>query len=148
MTSAQAHEALEGVKRELIAARTALSHLIRTVQGDPSTLTDVANDTSLRALLVTAGRLELTYTLRLFAEFEGVLMSRWSARRTTRPPMEVLIQRIASLERMSATVEFDAHRVRGYRNRIVHQGARTAELTFDECKSFLGHYVALLPVRW
>src|SRR5438552_17350243 len=66
--------------------------------------------------------LELTYVVRLYAEFEAGLRDAWRHffGRATFPRMEVLINRVGALRDISPQVIAAVHHVRDYRNDIIH----------------------------
>src|SRR5579862_5590183 len=70
-----------------------------------------------------ARNLELTFVLRLFAEFEAILRDYWrrGLNRPTRPDMEPVIESIARRRRMAPIDLANAHEVREYRNDIIHE---------------------------
>jgi hypothetical protein len=81
--------------------------------------------------------LEVTYIIRAFSEFEGLLYDHLAARhpgvripRTT----EALVNRVALRERIPDPIREAAQRVREYRNSIVHRrAARVPPLSFAKC---------------
>src|SRR5437868_14584300 len=89
---------------------TLLSESIRPLR--PSHLRDCATN------------LELTYVVRLFAEFEAILRDFWAVvrarRRCRRTRMEVLMNRVAAECSLPWDALNKAHAVREYRNAIVH----------------------------
>jgi hypothetical protein len=93
--------------------------------------------------------LEGTYLVRMFAEFERQLRDCWERHfnRSTRPMMEVLVDRLASRCHMQYGVLSNVHSVREYRNSLVHGGA-AAPLTLAESRSYLCRFLADLPRTW
>ncbi len=94
--------------------------------------------------------LEITYVLRLFAEFEGVLLDFWQngLGRVTTPKIRVLIERIAAARGISDEDRKGTHEVREFRNDIVHYQLREARLKLPECRSRMGRFARWLPVQW
>ncbi|MEX0977761.1 MAG: hypothetical protein WDZ48_02855, partial [Pirellulales bacterium] len=95
-------------------------HLFRQVQSDPTLLKD---DIRPRYLVVTAASLEGTYIVRLFAEFETGLREFWHTVRVKKPPNKVhdLMQSLASRSKVGIDQLQNAHKVREYRNVLVHE---------------------------
>jgi hypothetical protein len=91
--------------------------------------------------------------LRLFAEFEGILLDYWQVGlgRLTTPKVFVLINRIGALCPIPVGNDHrnGIHQVREYRNMLVHRRAPQVDpLTFDECLRHLGKYLAYFPRNW
>ena len=69
--------------------------------------------------------IEATYTVRIFSEFESILRQEMRFQGHKVPyKTEALINRAALISRVSNAVRLEAHRVREYRNDIVHQNAQ------------------------
>ncbi len=94
--------------------------------------------------------LQITYLLRLFAEFEGVLRDYWlnGRKRTSRPPMIDLMNSIAAYCIMSNDDVQDAHEVRDYRNDVIHQHLQDPRFDFQTCRSRLACFIRWLPQKW
>ncbi|MDB5356933.1 MAG: hypothetical protein JWN24_3386 [Phycisphaerales bacterium] len=96
--------------------------------------------------------LEPTYTLRLFAEFEGILRDYWAIarpsprRRLTR--MEILMARVAARVNIPTDALAAADLVREHRNEIIHGGSGAQRLTFEASKAALATFISFLPLRW
>ena len=94
-------------------------------------------------------KLEATYLLRLFAEFEAVLQDHLLAvqpQRTAPHRAEHLLNRVASLHRTAPAARDGAHRVRVYRNSLVHRQAFSGEtISFLDAPALLNHFLAWLP---
>lgn len=148
----EAFDRLRGVRDELAASRIAITETTRLLEARHSALTGSAAAAALKfESLRTAGRnLEVTYALRLFGEFEGVLVGYWrdGMGRATRPTVRVLIDRIAADREISPGHRAGADRVRRYRNNVVHEQERGSVLPFDECKAHLGRFLSWLPEQW
>lgn len=67
-------------------------------------------------------RLEGTYTIRLFSEFEVSLKTFLKAQKVKKIPESAsgLINRVASYVKFSGPILDNAHKVRQYRNKLVH----------------------------
>ena len=97
-----------------------------------------------------AERLEATYIIKLFAEFEGILRADLIAsrpgRRLRRTPTETVINSVALRRRIPDTIRDQAHLVRIYRNFLAHPSGETATiLSMKQCVSYLSHFLAWLP---
>lgn len=147
MERSDAYRRLARVRDEFDAARFALAHVLGLLGSGDITQPMQVTRSHVR---LCSRHLEITYVLRLYAEYEGVLMDYWSTgmRRRSRPRMRILMERIASNQTMSLGHLADAHQVRDFRNEIVHRNLREARLTFGDCASRLGRYLSWLPVRW
>lgn len=92
--------------------------------------------------------LEATYLVRLCAEFEDRLRQFWTTKvKPTKPPMEVLLDRVAARTFVRSPELANAHRVRTYRNSLVHGGVADA-VTLREARSYLCKYLENLPREW
>ncbi len=154
MTRDQAFGRLNAVQDELEAAKFCVGRVSVAVQID-STVLQVAPYALRPAHLADCGRhLELTYLLRLYAEYEEVCRDYWAAIRPAaggarrRTSMEVLMGRLAAVRNLSVDTLADAHRVRTYRNDVVHAHDRTGRYPFAQCRSWLATYISYLPLRW
>ncbi len=96
----------------------------------------------------TAERLEITYVVRLFAEFEWILRDFWSTYRATDPPARDLIEGVARANQVSQDWIDRANGVREYRNKIIHEGLRGDPQTFVTCRSALARFLSALPLQW
>ncbi|GAC1335116.1 MAG: hypothetical protein NVSMB14_02410 [Isosphaeraceae bacterium] len=106
------HERIKAVEREFLAARFAVERLSAAVVRDPRVL---GSGPTPRDLESAVRNLDGTYLIRLFAEFEIGIRSLWkSIRPRTRPPVEVLLARIADRFGISARILEAAQRVRLY----------------------------------
>ncbi len=95
------------------------------------------------------GKVEQTYLIRLFSEFEGMLRAYLDKRRESVPPRAYdLINKAAKRQRANVPdAKRDAvHLVREYRNAVVHdQGIGTAAVDFGQALSALNQYLVFLP---
>ena len=99
--------------------------------------------------------LEVTYLVRMFAEFESGLRSFWRAsrgqRRHTRPQTSQLLDAIASNRRIGDEVLNNAHVVRTYRNALIHDNDRNEnfeEIRIGDARRDLLLYFGRLPYLW
>jgi hypothetical protein len=147
----EAFSRLTQVRNELEAARLALARAQRAI-ADGEAFPGSGSAVKPSHVDQCARHVELTYLLRLFAEFEGILRDYWAvarpAARRRRTNMEILLNRVAIL----CTVPYDtlqgAHQVREYRNLLTHHHREALPISFLECKSRLGTFLSFLPTRW
>jgi hypothetical protein len=148
----EAFKLIRQVRDEYLVARFALAFTLRHVAKDPTLLQEVHEPATMSTLRDCAARLEVTYVLRLFAAFEGVLRGFWAsvrpAPRPRRTKMEVLMQRISIECQIPHDIAEKAHTARKWRNAIVHPQAPLPPLTFDQCKSRLAYFLSYLPREW
>ncbi len=150
MTQVEAFKKLTDVYDEYQAARQSLGVTLRAVQSNSKFYLHPGQGTTLHDLKQCAANLEITYLLRLFAEFEAVLRDYFSNgwKHQTRPRMEHLMNAIGTHCKAVADDLYDAHEVRNYRNNVIHNHLRDPLLNFAECRSRLGRFVRWLPRRW
>jgi hypothetical protein len=152
MKQGEAFQRIRSVRDEFLAARFALSRAIRQVESDANLLREVDEPLAPQHVRNCAENLEITYLLRLFANFEGVLRDYWAVLRPSPLPrrtrMEILMNRIVVVRQIPFEVVDAAHEVRVHRNNIVHPRDEPVQLTFDQCKSRLGFFLSYLPRQW
>lgn len=138
---------LASIRDEYVAAEAAIAYLERTWHQ----MGDVPEVSAVRLAHVrdAARNLEATYVIRLFSEFEGLLQRHLAVRRPGRPiprTTETLINRVALRERIPDPIRDAAHRVREYRNTVVHyRAAATPALTFRQATAALNRFLDPLP---
>lgn len=96
--------------------------------------------------------LEVTYLVRLFAEFESALRSFWRPNRgkkkKTRPQTKQLLDLIASIRKIGYTELKNAHTVRDYRNVLIHDNEldeNVDPISIEEARRRLMLYFMRLP---
>lgn len=137
-------ERVKAVEREYSAMRRAADDLLRRVRIDSS---ELGRDLRQRDLVRAADRLEATYVIRLFAEFETALREYWPVMRTTNPPNRVsdLIDGLASTCRIGTDAVRRSHEVRQYRNALVHERDDTGDaLPIGDARSRLCIFLSRL----
>jgi hypothetical protein len=142
-------ERLSAVDREYSAAELADEFLRAGIKADPTRL--VERGLSPKDVNNFSDNVEATYFIRLFAEFESALRDVWANgyNRTTEPPTRVLIDSVGARCNVSDTDVEAVHRVREYRNMLVHEGDDGTEAVgFETAKSDLGRFLARLPLDW
>jgi hypothetical protein len=152
MKRADAFARVRAVLDEFAASRFSLGRTIAATSADSTVLSSIDQTLRPSDLRDCLENLEITYALRLFAEFETVLRDYWSVIRPSPRPrrtrVEILTDRVAARQQIPATVLSAAHAVREYRNNIVHDRLRTPRLTIHDCKSRIAFFISYLPVRW
>lgn len=146
MNRQEAFDTLAAIEEELAASRFALGRTLRNAQRDPTMLH--TGHTTVAGLQLAARNVEVTYTVRLFAAFEGTLRDFWSTFRSTNPLVSVLMDRIGARAYIQADWLQDAHEVREFRNELMHEHQTYPRLSFGECRSRLCRFLSGLPVRW
>lgn len=92
--------------------------------------------------------LEGTFTVRLFSEFEAILLDHF---RVNFPKERLpgsalsLINRAATRRRIRDEIRDGAHRIREYRNALVHHLAGLPVYSFSQALTSLNRFVAPLP---
>jgi hypothetical protein len=150
MTRQYAFNMLDRVHDELESARFAI-RLVVARWHDAAILSAARRGTHTRSELHRClANLEMTYTLRLFAEFESTLRDYWQngMSRSTEPGMFDLMGSIASNRTMNTDDLAAAHSVREFRNLLVHGNSMNASLDFPTCLRRLGCYLRWLPLAW
>ena len=104
---------------------------------------------SLRHIVKASVRLEGTYVIRLFAEFETGLRLFWATIRETEPPTQHLLDGIAARRAIPPERLANAHAVREYRNSLVHErDEEVAPISIAEAQGYLCRFFAFLPPTW
>ena len=138
---------LKVLEDEFLAAEFAFSDALERATIDPGRLR--LQNLSPGDLRRARHGVEATYTVRLFAEFEGFLRGYWATIRRTQPPMRKLIDGVVARRRsVPADLHAMVHAVRQYRNDLVHGGGDSASLAFASCRSPLCRFLAHLPEDW
>jgi hypothetical protein len=142
-------ERLRAVEREYLTALLAVEFLREGIR----TQTEILEERGLRPRDADtfSDNLEPTYLIRLFAEFEAALRDVWANgfRRSSEPPMRVLIDSVAARRGIPEADRDDVHGVRTYRNNLVHEGGEdTVPVSFKESLSALGRFLSWFPLDW
>jgi hypothetical protein len=151
MRRADAFERITSVLYEFEATHFSVARTLSQASMDPSILPTQSRFRPFH-LRVAAANLEVTFALRMFAEFEAALQDYWTTAsptsRTRRAQMQTLINRTAARRRIPTAVVAEAHEVRAYRNAVVHDRLRAPRLTIHNCKSRLSRFITYLPLNW
>lgn len=147
MTKSQVLDQLKRVADQYHAARFAVERALLAAMRTPHALPAAIRPNDLRLCL---NRLEATYLVMLFAEFESAIRYVWKAqcRKMTRPPMEILLDRIAAKAYVTDTDLGHVHSVRRYRNFLVHGEDFAASVTLEQAGSLLARFLSFMPGSW
>ncbi len=137
---------IKSVEREYMAMRQAANHFRQKVREDPNILLD---DLRNRDIEVASGKLEGTYVIRLFAEFETGARQCWNERWESYPKTADLLEGLAARFTIPDAHREHCHSVREYRNNLVHEREGDVEaLTMSEARAYLCVFFSFLPHRW
>lgn len=138
---------IKNVERlEYLAARLAIDHLLAAAERDSTIL---PRNLRVRDVRRAAERLEGTYIIRLFAEFESGLRLFWETTRSTHPPTQDLLNGVAATRGIPHDKLMNAHTVREYRNSLVHEREEpTVPIAIAESRSHLCRFFSYLPPEW
>jgi len=150
MNRSHAFNLLRRVRGELEAGRFALAEVLRASKANLDFLQAAHQSrVSPAELRRCADNLEITFTLRLFAEFEAVVRDFWeTAVRPTSPDMRTLIDSVAARRAIAPDHVAAAHAIREFRNDIIHENLRDLRFTFSDCARDLGRYLSWPPDAW
>jgi len=140
---------VKAVEREHLATRFAVDRLLNLVRQDPTAL---VHELRIHDIENASVRLEGTYIIRLFAEFETSLRMFWSASRAKGPPSRTrdLLNGVAARRRIPDDRVEGAHEVRDYRNVLVHERKEeeAAPISIGQARGHLCHFLSFLPQVW
>lgn len=137
---------IKAVEREYFAVRQAAEHFRKAVQDEPGLLRENLRP---RDILAASGKLEGTYIIRLFAEFETGARQFWAASRGTEPRTADMIDGLAARHAISETVRDNAHLVREHRNALVHEREDEPKVVpMAEARGHLCRFFSFLPPQW
>jgi hypothetical protein len=137
---------IKAIEREYSAVRLGTVRLLSQAQVDPTIL---SGGFRFRDIGHAAERLEGTYLIRLYAEFETGLRKYWETIRSTHPRMEDLIESIASRQKIPFDLTLVVHTVRNFRNSLVHvREGVTETVTIGNAQKYLCRYFGRLPQDW
>lgn len=138
------------IELESIAINIAARRLQEDVRKDP-TIISISDQLTPTDVASAADNAEATYTIRLFAEFEGGLRSFLSSRlgRAQRARTGHLLDRVASRCHVPNRALENAHAVRRYRNALVHEPDDPEEaLDINQARRYLCRFFSYLPDEW
>ncbi len=151
MTLQEAYRKFDEVRDEYEAARFALRQTINSYDKNLFIHEDGHQDQiTVHQLESCVQNLPITYFIRLFAEFEGILRDYWlnGRKRNTKPRMIDLMNSIAAYCNINEDSVQDAQEVREYRNDVIHEHLQDSHFDFQTCRSRLACFVRWLPQRW
>ncbi|WP_165232136.1 hypothetical protein [Aquisphaera insulae] len=138
---------IKDVERECQTIRWGTDRLLSAVSDDPSLLRGHIKQRDIRA---ASANLEGTFLVRIFSEFETALQQFIRDSRLRRPrTAESMVNRVRA-EGSIPLAETDAvHRVREYRNTLVHQRANPAPaVTIRQATSALCTFLSRVQGIW
>ena len=145
---------VKGAERESYIVAAAVAHYGPVALAGHARL---PTKTSPRDLAAAAERIESTYLVRMWAEFETALRS-YRRHVTGDPDDQIrarnLVDWTAGVRRgraISADVRDDVHEVREYRNFLVHERddrAPPAAITIEAARKRLNTLLHCLPIEW
>ena len=142
-------ERIKLVEQEFDLVALAVELLSEQVRADPTVLPKGFQPKDVSR---AAGSLSPTYFVRLFAVFEAGLRQFWrdALERDTLPPMRDLLDGVASACNIDHPFLAAAHRVREYRNSLVHESDEEPdeEFTIGEARRHLTRFFSYLPPDW
>ena len=137
---------IKDVEREYKSMRLASDRLLDEARHDPTILKE---NLGLRDIANASKRLEGTYIIRLYAEFETGLRLFWRTIKPTEPLTRDLLEGISARRGIPIDRLAGAHTVRVYRNSLVHErDEEVAPISIGRARSHLCHFFAYLPERW
>ncbi len=140
---------MDAVGRECRVIAVAAAALRDRLDADPSALRGhgLKRPDFTRAV----DRLDATYVVRLFAEFEAGLREAWERRfgQSTHPPTAQLMRAIVARCKVPEAWAAAADEVRQYRNALVHEGDDSAvPIPLDDAGVRLKRFFSRLPAHW
>ena len=142
------HRRIKDVERQHSVIRLAITRLASSAKPDPTVLT---GGLTFRDIGHASDRLEGTYIIRLFAEFETGLRLFWPTARGTDAPSRTrdLLDGVAATRRIPNDELLKAHAVREYRNLLVHEiEEEMVPISIAEARGHLCRYFNFLPPSW
>jgi hypothetical protein len=137
---------IKAVEREYGAIRFGTDRLIEAVNDNPAILRSVKRPD----IGTASARLEGTYIIRVFSEFETALQHFILAFHLRKPGgTEPLINRVRDRGHIPQPDTDAVHRVREYRNVLVHERSKpVAEVTIRETTRFLCTFLSRVQMIW
>ena len=139
---------VKGANREYSAVAVALAQFGPLVQ---TGAVELPRETSPRDFIAAVDKLEATYLIRMWAEFEMALRSYHEVKTGADTIRAVdLINWTAGIKQgraVSQDVRDDVHEVREYRNFLVH-GNSVPAVPIDQARKRLNTLLHCLPIEW
>jgi hypothetical protein len=137
---------IKGIEREHASTRLAIDRLLEEARRDSTILT---GDLKPHDITLASERLEGTYIIRLFAEYETGLRLFWKTIRETEPPTQDLLNGIAARRGIPPARIANAQAVREHRNALVHErDEEVVPIPIAEARGYLCRFFAFLPPTW
>jgi hypothetical protein len=137
---------IKSVEREYVAMRQAADRFLEHAQHDPTILLENLRHGEIAA---ASRNLEGTYIMRLFAEFETGARQYWDAAWKTDIKTYDLFEALAARRSIPDTDLENGHRVRDYRNSLVHEREDQLEpLEAAVARKYLCTFFSYLPALW
>lgn len=137
---------IKSVEREYVAIRQAADRFLEEAHRDPTILLE---DLRHGEIVTASQNLEGTYIIRLFAEFETGARQYWDASRGTDITTYDLFEALAARCGIPDTVLKHGHRIRDYRNSLVHEREdRPEPIEIAAARGSLCTFFSYLPSRW
>jgi hypothetical protein len=137
---------IKDVEREHDAVRLAVDRFLIAASKDSALC---ANAATLRDVRRASDRLDGTYFIRLFAEFETGIRLFWNTIRATQPSTKDLIEAVAARRNVSSDMAATVQKVRDYRNSLVHEREEVTDpMTIADARRALCTFLSFLPRSW
>lgn len=134
------NSSLKAIGHEYRATRFAVDRLLKEVRRDPGIVPEAIE---VQYLTDAQKFLEGTYVVRLFGEFETALRIFWDTLgKDSSPRMKDLVDGISSNKRILFDISMPVHRVREYRNELVHERDDVVTpIPIDEAEGYLSKFL-------
>jgi hypothetical protein len=138
---------LKAVQREYAVTRKAVDEFQRRVVDNPNLLT---GNLRRRDIVAASDKLEGTYVVRLFSEFETALKYFLTVKKIKVPKAaEPLVKKVRDRARISDDDAGNVHLVRDYRNALVHDRRQpTIAVSLRDSTRYLSTFLSWLQRTW
>ena len=139
---------IKTVESEFKSARLAVDRLLADASRDHAILKPMISLSDVRQ---ASERLEGTYIVRLFAEFETGLRQFWRTARRSDTPSRTrdLLDGIAASRQIPNDQRINAHKVRTRRNNLIHErDEQSAPISLVDARGYLCYFLSFLPPNW
>ena len=142
-------ERMKSVEREYQVAERARAALEKALVTHSDLLTSSGLDSI--DLRTYQNRLQDTYFIRLFAEFETGLKDYWKNGLKGNPSTRIMdvIASVGARHRIPDEMRINVHAARKYRNTLIHEeDAQSEPITLADARRYLGKYFGRIPDDW